>query len=366
MAFVSTHLVAFVAALATAVGGGADAAPDAASLVAARTYTPPPVYPVLSDLKRTGIEGTNPSLAQKVLGYDAWVTAHGGPPDTLILGTSRSVMLDPAEIARRTKATAYNAGISNGAAREFLTMTGFADLRSPGHLPQLVLLLDVESFDGRATTQRVRDYQQRIVVTRAACADPADCSVAWMRSARSIAADARARQNGGRPYRETQLPNGKQINGVLDKLERQGADLGALQDRRIAERVRSYTQATATEGANPYDHLYPIPKEHFRRFLQLANARGQEPIIVLTGMLPKCIRICGPAGWNARRAEVRAYLAALGTRYDFTFADLSFPSTWRGSSADFFDEIHLRPSGASKVVTKLIALGAFRRGTNAG
>ncbi|MBC7461308.1 MAG: hypothetical protein H7287_08090, partial [Thermoleophilia bacterium] len=137
------------------------------------------------------------------------------------------------------------------------------------------------------------------------------------------------------------------------------------QDRRIAERVRSYTQGTATEGANPYDHLYPIPKEHFRRFLQLANQRGQKPIIVLTGMLPKCIRICGPAGWSARRAEVKAYLAVLAKTYEFRFADLSLPSTWQGSSTDFFDEIHLRPSGASKVVTRLIRLGAFRPASTA-
>ncbi|MBC7461296.1 MAG: hypothetical protein H7287_08030, partial [Thermoleophilia bacterium] len=70
MAFVSTQVVAFVAAAAAAVGGGAVGAATSGALVATRSYVPPPVYPVLSDLKRTGIEGTNPSLAQKVLGYD--------------------------------------------------------------------------------------------------------------------------------------------------------------------------------------------------------------------------------------------------------------------------------------------------------
>ncbi|MCW2949270.1 MAG: hypothetical protein JWN41_283 [Thermoleophilia bacterium] len=353
MSWLTSQFALFAAAAAATFGtGGALAATSEAAPAA--SYRPPPVYPVLSAMMREGIEGTNPSLAQKVLGYDAWVTAHKRAPDTLILGTSRSVMLDPAEIARRTHTTAYNAGISNGAAREFLTMAGFADLRTPTKLPHIVLLLDVESFDNRATTQRVRDYQQRIVLTRARCPDRFACAGRWQRSAAVIARDARARQNGGRPYRETQLPNGKQINGMLDRLAASGADMHALQMRRIAERVTSY-------GPGGYDHLYPIPKEHFRRFLQLANARGERPVIALTGMLPACIRICGPAGWSARRAEVKAFVSQLAKTYDFTFADLSYPSTWGGSSASFFDEMHLRPAAASLVVRKLIKLGAFRR-----
>jgi hypothetical protein len=262
-------------------------------------------------------------------------------------------MIDPAEIERRTGTTAYNAGISNGATREFEVMTGFADLRSPGALPNIVLLLDLESFDNRAPTRRVRDYERRIQVARAACREPVPCHHQWQLAANAIARDARARQNGGRPYRETQLPNGRQINGVLEKLERQGVDLRIVQRHRIAARVKSY-------GPGQFDHLYAVPKQHFERFLALANARGVAPHIVITGMLPACIRICGPAGWSARRAEVKAYLRGLERMYRFSWADLSLPSTWGGSSASFYDEIHLRPAGASLVVGRLIKLGAFR------
>ena len=353
MAWFTTQLGILAAAMTVAVGAASVDGPSGAVAATSATYKPPPVYPYLSPVMREAVEGTNPSLAQKVLGYDAWVRAHGGPPHTLILGTSRSVMLDPAEIERRTGTTAYNAGISNGATREFDVMTGFADLRSPGALPNIVLLLDLESFDNRAPTRRVRDYERRIQIARAACREAVACRHRWQLAANAIARDARARQNGGRPYRETQLPNGRQINGVLEKMERQGVDLRIVQRHRIAARVKSY-------GPGQFDHLYAVPRQHFERFLALANARGVAPHIVITGMLPACIRICGPAGWSARRAEVKAYLRTLDRTYDFTWADLSLPSTWGGSSASFYDEIHLRPAGASLVVGKLIKLGAFR------
>jgi hypothetical protein len=76
-------------------------------------------------------------------------------------------------------------------------------------------------------------------------------------------------------------------------------------------------------------------------------------------MHPACIRICGRAGWAARRRAVHAYLRGVAERRDFSWHDHSYPATWGGSGASFYDEIHLRPAGASLVVPRLAALGAF-------
>lgn len=301
-------------------------------------------------------EGTNPTITQKVLAYDRWVRANHGAPDVLLLGTSRSVMIDPRYIRSVAGKTSFNAGISNGAARELEVMASYADLRTPGTFPQLVVFLDLEAFDKRIPTRRVLDYQRRLDAAHAACPDPRECRTDWQRAARALAVDALRRQPGGRPFTETQRPDGRQINGNLQKLEAAGADMDEIRRLRIRERVGSY-------GPRGFHRLYPRPQRAFERMLALANARDVRPVVVLTGMHPECIRICGRAGWSDRRREVRAYLRSLEGSRSFRTLDFSYPATWKGSGRDFLDEIHLRSSGANLIVDRLEQLHAFDRAT---
>ncbi|MCW2961320.1 MAG: hypothetical protein JWM90_1707 [Thermoleophilia bacterium] len=298
-------------------------------------------------------EGTNPTITQKILAYDRMVTESRRVPDVLVLGSSRSVMIDPVHIRRVSGMTSFNAGISNGAARELLALTHYADLRSPGALPHLVIFLDLEAFDGRTPTVRVLDYQQRIDAVKSACGEPTECRTPWLAAARAIARDAVARQAGGRPYTETQRPDGRQINGNLQKWEAQGIDLDPIRARRIQQRIDSYDTS--------FDRLYPEPQRAFEQLLELANARDVQPVLVVTAMHPDCIRRCGVAGWTARRAEVRAYLEELEQEFDLRWYDFSLPVTWGGSGAQFLDEIHLRDTGANLVVDRIEALGGFER-----
>jgi hypothetical protein len=295
-------------------------------------------------------EGNNPSITQKVLGLDAWVRSNGRMPDVLVLGSSRSVMIDPQQIYRLTGMRAFNAGISSGAARELLAMSSYADLRSGGHPPRVVVLLDLEAFDNRRPTTRVVDYQRRLDAAADACDGARLC---MLRAARQLALDAIARQRSAvRDYHETQRTDGRQINGVLAKLEAQGVDLARYREQRIRIRIGSYR-------VGGFDRIYPAPREAFERMLTLLNERGVEPVIAITSMHPDCIRRCGPAGWAARRQEVRAMLDELQATHDFRLIDLSYPTTWNGSGASFYDEIHLRPLAAAKVVRRLIRFGAF-------
>lgn len=298
-------------------------------------------------------EGTNPTIAQKFLGYDAWVRGNRRAPDVLLLGSSRAALLDPVVVRRASGQTAYNAALSSGAGRELQAMTEFADLRGGGTLPHLVVLLDLEAFDNRRPTVRVLDYQRRIDAARTACSEPASCRASWLRTARRLVVDAIARQRTSpRPYRQTQRADGRQVNGLLARLEAQGADLAAMRERRIGIRMRSYRPGG-------FDRIYPAPQLAFQRMLTLANARGVEPVIVLTPMHPDCIRRCGPAGWSARRTEVLALLDTLDDEHRFRTIDFTQLARWGGTGADFYDEIHLRPAASARVVRRLDALGAF-------
>lgn len=295
-------------------------------------------------------EGSNPTLAQKVLGYDAWVRAAGGAPDILLLGSSRAVRIDPQLVRRLTGARLYNGGVSTAGARELRVLTSFADLRTPGALPQVVVMLDIEAFDNRRPTPRVVDYQLRIDAAYRRCQRPAACRRAWQLHARRLVVDAISRQRGGRPYRQTQRADGMLLNDVLARLDR--SELAELLDRRIGLRIASYRRGG-------FDRVYERPRFAFDRLLAIANARGVTPTLVLTTMHPSCVRRCGPAGWNARRREVRRMLADLQRTRDFRVIDLSYVASWGGSASDLFDDVHLRPGGATRVVQRLARLGVL-------
>lgn len=299
-------------------------------------------------------EGTNPTIAQKVLGWDRMTSVNGTAPDVLILGSSRAVMLDPRQVKRLTGLTAFNGGISSAVNDDLLALTSFTDLRGGGTLPRLVVMLDLEMFAARTPKERVVDYQSRIDAAYVGCSVVTACGGPWRAAAAAIAADAAQRDRDGRRHWTSQRVDGRQINGNFGRWERQGIDLRAIQRRRIQIRVNTYRQGRFRE-------LYAHTKPPFERLLRLANERGVTPVVVITTMHPDCIRRCGPLGWSARRSELQAYLRTLAKTTPLRMIDLSYPATWGGGPRDFYDDVHLRPHGAAKVIDRLVRLRAFER-----
>jgi hypothetical protein len=313
-------------------------------------------------------EGSSPSLGGKLLGYDAFARALGRVPDAVIIGTSRAVQLDPRYITKLTRGRGagghgirtYNAGVSDGAARELLAVGDFVAMREAGSFPtgpHLVVLFDLEALDSRTPTKRVRAVLRSETIAHHACSDPmvnAVCAKRWRAAAAGILAAARVGQKALRPAREVQRPDGMQIHGYLETLDAQGVDLAPARARRIAIRIRSYRPGGA------FDQLEAAPTAAARAMIEHANTRGDVPTIVLTAMHPDCLAKCGPAGWNLRHRQVRALFVTWqhqGLR--FRLRDFSVPRAWGGSGADFFDEIHLRPAGAAKVVRALNRTGEW-------
>ncbi|MCW2927503.1 MAG: hypothetical protein JWM86_1471 [Thermoleophilia bacterium] len=298
-------------------------------------------------------EGHQPSLGAKMLGYSALTTAAGNPPDVVIVGTSRAVQLDPRLIKQLSGRTAYNFGTSDGAAREVLAVSSFVEMLTPGDAPHLVIMFDIEGLDRRTPTRRVMETIATLDAARGACSEAITCADQWRATARDLLRTAREGQEGMPPYRSVVRYDGMQINGNLEKLDRQGVDMVGIRNRRIAIRIRSYRP----DGG--FNRLMPIPMAAIRRAIVTANARGDAPTIVITSMHPECIRRCGPAGWYARRVSARAFLKQLDRTLDMTVIDASDPRTWGGGSSSFFDEIHLRPAAAAKLVRWLDAKRVF-------
>ena len=298
-------------------------------------------------------EGSIPSLGGKIIGYDAYTTKNGRPPKVLILGTSRGMMLDPREVKKVSGVSAFNASVSDGAARELLAMGSFAGLRTPGREPHLVIMFDIEGLDRRTPTKRVTMTIEAEAKARKACHKASKCAKAWRSSANAIVRSAKQGHEGRPDLSLLQRPDGMIRSPHLARMEREGADFAAIRAHRIQVRVNSY------RPGHGFDKLMPIPMASAEDLIKLANAWGDTPTIVITAMHPDCIRICGPAGWNAHHRDALAWFAKLGRTHSFDLHDFSDARSFGGSAASFYEEIHLRPEAATMVVKKIDSFGGW-------
>lgn len=295
------------------------------------------------------VEGSNPNLGQRLIYLERWRARNNGRmPQTVVIGSSRSTFYDPRQIKQLTGRTTFNAGISDGGARSLRAMVDWLNLRSGGAMPQMLIFADLETFDGRTPQVRTRLWQEQMTKALDECkADPSDaCRERGQMFARSLANDATRRQGGAPGWQQYLRSDGRQVGGNLVESAARGVNMNDVRRRRIAIRVQTY-------GPGDFDNVDPVSVTNFDHILKTANDAGVRPLVVLTPTHPDCIRICGRAGWAARRSEVRSTLAALKKSRDFRWIDYSYPAMYGGNGSEFFDEVHLRPQGAAMVIRSL-------------
>ncbi|MCW2973461.1 MAG: hypothetical protein JWN72_1734 [Thermoleophilia bacterium] len=298
-------------------------------------------------------EGSIPSLGGKIIGYSQYVDKNGFPPQNLILGTSRGMMLDPRVVKKVSGRTAFNSSVSDGAARELYAMGNFSELIAPGRAPHLVIMFDIEGLDRRAATQRVQASMKSERAIRTACPKAAKCTTFWRTKALEIVADAKVGHEGRPDLKLLQRPDGMILSPHLARLDREGQDFVALRNHRIQIRVNSY------KPGGGFDKLMPIPMAATRDLIKLANAWGDTPTIIITPMHPDCIRICGAAGRNAHHRNTLKFFAQLAKTRQFDLHDFTDPKSYGGNAAGFYEDIHLRPIAAEQVVKAIDAFGGW-------
>jgi hypothetical protein len=298
-------------------------------------------------------EGSIPSLGGKIMGYAQYLDKNGYPPQNLILGTSRGMMLDPRVVKKLSGRSAFNGSVSDGAARELFALGNFSQLIAPGREPHLVLMFDVEGLDRRTPTKRVESTMKSEAAIRAKCHVASKCGKVWTTGARGIVKDATIGHEGRPALSLLQRPDGMILSPHLARLEREGADFNAIRAHRIQIRVASY------QPGGGFDKLMPIPEAVTSDLLKLANGWGDTPTVIITAMHPDCIRICGPAGWSAHHRDALKFFAKLAKTEQFDLHDFSDARSFGGSAASFYEDIHLRPKAAAQVVAKINSFGGW-------
>ena len=108
-------------------------------------------------------------------------------------------------------------------------------------------------------------------------------------------------------------------------------------DRRFPKSVKRYGDLYR----NAYKKLDPEAQRYFERTLKLMNDQGATPLIVLTPINPKLLKVVGPLGWPERHQQVLDYLASLESKYDFVFVDITDMTKFDADPKQFYDGVHL-------------------------
>ena len=140
--------------------------------------------------------------------------------------------------------------------------------------------------------------------------------------------DRRKVAQAGKKYRSTFLPDGGlKYNPWTVK----------GWNRRFPNSVKRYRDLYR----NVYKKLDPEAESYFERTLKLMNDRGATPLIVLTPINPKLLKVVGPLGWSQRHQQVLDYIASLRGMYHFVFVDITDITKFGADPKQFYDGVHM-------------------------
>ena len=266
------------------------------------------------------------------------------PPHDVVLGSSRSLKIDPKQIRALTGHTAFNAGVRAGTPIETWALANYVHDRFPGAPMHFVWLVDVESFRSNQldasllNTAPLRGYFSAVdqLQARAGAIMPLLSWNAFKDSVRVV----RAKVDGG-TLRSSRFmanrPNGFLANGYH-------AVDGDLPPR---GQWNKYLRIYRT---GEFPRLRWRPLHYLEQTVAAMNSWGDRPLIILPPLQPELLKVLRPLGWTQRHAELLAELHRLGQTQRFDLLDLSTVRSFGGEPHGFFDGVHMRAGNAHRLI----------------
>ena len=270
-------------------------------------------------------------------------------PGVLVLGSSRSLKVDPAYLAQRSGQPAFNAGVRGGTPVDAYAMARYLHDRFRSSHPHYLWFLDVEAFRSNTIDTNLLNDSRLGGYFPLSERLRARGHAIWPLLSWTGAGDAlhvvRSELDGSAPSAATArkaAAKGFRADGYRDVEE--------IHDWGFE--FKKYKSFYANGG---YPRLQSLPVEYLQKTLALMNSWGAAPVIVITPIHPKLHRILAPIGWTDRHRDLLVLLSRLHRTYRFELVDESFISSWGGVPRDFSDGVHLLPSNMRRLTDAVLA-----------
>lgn len=288
----------------------------------------------LTDAANAAPEVTRRAKVDLLLGFQK---RYGGPPELLILGSSRAMRADPAQVRAALHLRTFNAAVSSGTVPDAFAFLQLARDRYPEARPAVLWFLDVESM--RLTGV----HQYLLSVKRLAGQLPPE-ERDRVALSRSLAAGAAA---GGPVVRPRWHKDGLLVSWWHDRQRAQG--------RSAAAGVRYHQRQFASiYGGGRRPRLSGSAKWYATQIVRQANEMGVAPVVVLTPYHPQLRSFLLSRGWRAAHRQVRAFLRDLGRRFSLRVVDLTAGEVVDGRAVSWYDGVHPRAGQMRRIVRAVL------------
>jgi hypothetical protein len=282
------------------------------------------------------------------------------PPQLVVLGSSRSLKVQPSYLHRLTGERVFNAGLRDATPVEEYALIHFIHDRFPHAHIHWLWLLDVESFRSDTISPALLDSadlapyvssQDRLTARFKGIVD----LLSWRALEDSLAVIRAGKQAG--PSLSGPEMTARRIRHLIARS--QGFAPDGYYRRIDYDWAKSTQKYEAMYGdGSLYRRLAGVPKDYLARSLRDLDRWGQPPVIVLTPMHPKLEQELGPVGWSGRHRELVAYLRRLRSTYAFRYLDFTSIRSFGGSPGGFYDPVHMREGNLHRMLTAVLARAA--------
>ncbi len=281
------------------------------------------------------------------------------PPQLIVLGSSRAMGYEPAYLKEKTGLRTFNAGLNGiGGVAESWAMVNFMHDRFPDSRPSYLWFVDVESFvpfsvQGRTAQEpRLARYIDGTAANRswegvlAKVFEDRATFFSWVTAKDSLRVLTHRKQaiRVQSAYRKRFKADGTYTHyqGTVQQV--------------FAKYYPPSEQRYRDLYTNVYHTLDPTAKSYFERTLGYMNAHGSEPLLVLTPISPRLVKVIGPLGWYQRHRQVVDFIQSLQGSYRFVFVDLTDIRTFNGDPRQFGDGVHLATANTRRLIDYLLRL----------
>lgn len=260
------------------------------------------------------------------------------PPETVVLGSSRSRRAEPSRLQKLTGRTAFNAGVRGGTAADAWVLTRYLAACAPLAGKRRYIWFVDAGVATNGVPPELKADPRAVPYLEEGLGGPAagkpDCSP-------RAAPDSIHRADGSYTAAYTRL------------LPEHARDL-ASEVRELVDSIRSQP---VTQTGPPSAKRYVW----FERTLAFMNAHGARPVIVFNPIHPAVLSALRARGFPTRRYS-SAYLARLHHRFDFVVVDAEDIRTWGGSASGFWDPTHINFANMRTLLRYIVdrAGGALR------
>jgi hypothetical protein len=302
------------------------------------------------------------------------------PPDVLVLGSSRSMKLDPADIERVSGATAFNGAVSGGTTKDMFLYASYAEelWGGEGEYPHLVLGVVHDVFRDEGTA--ALDPRLKKFLPRAAQDHPPLEVAKQLLTVKTVEAGWRASREvvprdgwssllhpteGVGRHDAALATTGKQKGNQRENLSARGmqqfdpsVDYKRPLDKRVETQMRSFVERSFQADAD-YTGVDEGGLDYLVKMIRIANSHGDVPTLWVTPFNPEAIQYLPAEEYERRDTKFRDTIRELqrDKALRFEFVDLADLDTFGGDPDEFYDGIHMTPKNTELVIEHLDAEG---------